>query len=208
MAKETFERWTSKAFRLPEYILSLDHSDPLLSEYDIPCAIINDNKNAVQAINKGAEHATGDILIVVSDDFDCPRNWDLKLLEVIDERHDFVLRIKDGLQNYLVTMPIMDRVYYERFGYIYYPEYQHMFCDTELTCVAELLGKLISCNLPFPHNHYSSTGKKDQVSMKADQTWEQGEGLFRSRVKRNFDLINPKGRITDKVMLNWIKRNG
>ena len=209
-AIEASHRWISKAGCDVEYILSLDESDPMLDKYHniavVSNMIVNDNRSAIDAINNAAKVATGDIFVQMADDFDCPDNWALKIIEATKGQTDWILKTKDGIQDWIITLPIMDRVYYNRFGYIYYPEYLHMFCDTELSCVADLTGRKITADITFTHNHYS-TGrfKKDAVSDKADATWGQGERLFLERYKQNFGLIDPPGRIQSPEYLNWIK---
>lgn len=203
-------KWIEKAGCKVEYILSCDTDDPLGYQYGAyfsgKDAIVNNNRSAIDAINNAAKVATGDIFIQMADDFDCPDNWALQIIEATKGKTDWILKTQDGIQKWIITLPIMDRRYYERFGYIYYPEYQHMFCDTEMSCVADLTGRKIISNISFPHNHYS-TGKrpKDAISEKADATWAQGEKLFLERYKKNFGLIDPPGRITSQEYLNWIK---
>ena len=76
---ETINKW-HRYHNLPyELIVSIDVDDPQRLEYaklfwDYQGAIILQGKNlsAVDAINNGARAATGDILIVVSDDTECP----------------------------------------------------------------------------------------------------------------------------------------
>lgn len=173
-----------------------------------PTAIVNKNRSAIDAINNAAKIVDGDIIMVVSDDTDCFINWDVQLVGILYDKTDFILKTQDGIQPWIITMPIMDRAYYNRFGYIYYPGYKHLFCDTELTCVADITGRKLTSNLLFPHNHYS-IGKsvKDEISVRADATNAEGEKLFIERYKRNFDL--PKGnKIEDKGMIDWLlKKN-
>lgn len=203
-AYETAMKWYNNADNSYQYILSLDNDDYMLHDYlklfelfqdnkiikAMGCTY--DNKSAIEAINRGAKQAKCDILIVVSDDTDCPEHWDTLLLEQLKGKSDFCAKVDDGLQPTLVTMPIMDRIYYERYGYIYNPAYQHMFVDQELTAVAIMTGKYIKLPLLFPHNHYS-TGKtqKDALNSRNDATWQQGERLFNERLKTNFDIENP-----------------
>lgn len=215
-AKETAENWLSNAGADCQYILSVDSDDPKLFDYNLlglgphfclPTIEINKNRSAVDAINAAAKVSRGDILIVISDDFDCPPLWGKQILNATVGAHDWIMKTPDGIQDWIITLPIMDRAYYERFGYIYYPEYLHMFCDTELSCVADLTGRRINANIPFKHNHYSVTKEaKDEVSIKADSTWNQGEKLFLERYKRQFNLPTKdiQGRITNQGYLNWI----
>lgn len=203
-----------------ELIVSIDSDDPTLMEYSMDSDKIaqmklysqgkcfsKDNRSAVDAINNAAAASEGNILIVVSDDTDCPQNWAVDLLKAVEGKTDWIAKCSDGIQNWIITMPVMDRAYYNRFGYIYHPEYRHMFCDTELTCVADLTGRKINVDLSFPHLHYSIGGAaKDDVSEKADKTWQQGEDLFLSRIKKNFDLaeVDIVGKITDESYRTWI----
>lgn len=214
-AHKTYRNWIDKSSGGTEieYLLSLDSDD----DYDLYkhifgfdfYSIIAKNKNLVDAANNGAKICTGDLLILISDDFDCPENWDLLLLDAIKDKQDFVLKTFDGIQKWIVTLPIMDRIYYEKQGYIYHPEYQHMFCDTDLTHKADLQKRLIIRNdIVFIHNHYSSGGdKKDAVNIKADATWKQGEDFYLERCKNGFELFDNIFDLSKEANphINWLK---
>lgn len=216
LAKHVYDNWMDKADNPEsiEYILSIDTNDPQRVDYlfTFDCeVIVNGNKSAIEAINNAAKVATGELLIVVSDDFDCQKGWDTKLLSYLKGKEDFIVKTYDGLQPWLITLPIMDRKYYERFGYIYYPEYKHMFCDTEMTCVGDLLDKTILVPLLFQHKHYTQAGgiKKDAISVKNDATWGQGEKLYLSRIKNNFGIDNPMGVLRcDNAHVQWLRSKG
>jgi hypothetical protein len=206
---ETVQKWIQRAGNVSiELIVSLDEDDPELQGYremHVSLLEINKNRSAVDAINNAAKKARGNILIVVSDDTDCPENWAVDLLKCVEGKTDFIAKTNDGIQKWIITMPIMDRAYYNRFGYVYYPEYLHMFCDTELSCVADLTGRRIDIPLTFEHLHYSvGKSNKDSISEKADSTWAQGEKLFLERYKRIFDLKEISGTITSPQYLSWI----
>lgn len=211
----TLMKWILSADYKFEIILSVDSDDPEKDLYRIlyqntnAVIIENNNRSAVDAINNAAKIAKGEIILVVSDDTDCPIKWDSQIISKAGSRVDWIAKTPDGIQSWIITMPLLHKDYYNRFGYIYHPEYAHMFCDTELTCVADLTGRKIALDIPFVHNHYS-TGKstKDEVSIRADKTWDQGEKLFIERARRTFDLINPPGKITSMEYINWMKGKG
>jgi len=210
-AFETSQRWISRAGTEVEYILSIDNDDPQGKEYDslFRGYISNQNTSAIEAFNQAAKASSGDILVAISDDFDCPENWGKSLITYALRTEDFILKTQDGIQKWMITLPLMDRAYYNRFGYIYYPGYQHMFCDTEMSCVADLTGRKIVSDLIFPHRHYSVTKEqRDATSIKADNTWEQGKKLFIERYKKDFDLKEVNGKIQDQGMINWIVQHG
>ncbi|MFA6087476.1 glycosyltransferase [Mucilaginibacter sp.] len=207
--KSTLKKWVDAA-RKPEnieWIVSIDQNDPCLSEYvsfyqnnDLHQFFfleISRNRSAIDAINNGALRATNELFVVISDDFLPFENWDYALLGELQYKEDFIVKTVDGLQPTLMTLPIMDRKYYERciysgYNYIYFPEYDHMFCDQEMTAVGHMLGKVITLDLTFEHAHYT-TGKfkKDAVSVRNDSTWAQGENLFNERLKTNFGIAEP-----------------
>lgn len=198
----TIEKWLDcSASTDYELIVSVDESDPSLDQYKSfynkgrfanpnVKVIVNNNRSAVDAINNAAKASTGEVMIVVSDDTDTIKGWDRVLSQAIGTHTDFVLKVYDGIQEWIITMPIMDRVYYNRFGYVYYPEYKHMFCDTHLTHVADALGKIIFRNdIIIPHLHYSiRKSEKDEVSEKADQTFNEGRNIYTRLLKQNLLL--------------------
>jgi hypothetical protein len=216
---EAMKSWKENSTMDCEWIVSIDHTDPMFGKYiniysDLTLTderwliklVLNYTNSSVCAINKASLEAEKNILMVVSDDTGSIAQWDQALYGAVSGKNDWILKTQDGIQSWILTFPILDRSYYNRFGYIYYPGYQHLFCDTELTCVADITGRKITSNLLFPHNHYS-IGKSvlDSVYSKNDRTNEQGEKLFLERYARNFDL--PKGNpITDGGMINWLKK--
>jgi len=194
MAMATKYKWLKSADdrHNVEYVFSIDLDDPMRKQYDGHENLKNNNTSAIAAINYAAYYATGDLLIVVSDDFDCPEHWDTLLLRALDGKEDFVVKTQDGIQKTLITLPIMDRKYYERFGYVYHPAYKHMFSDTEMTAVGHMLGRVVNVPLLFEHKHYSvGKMKKDAINKKNNATWDQGKKLFHERLKTNFGIAEP-----------------
>jgi hypothetical protein len=186
--------------------VSVDEDDPQVEEYKTwyeGNVIVNKNRSAVEAINNAAKIATGDVFIVVSDDTEPCNAWVEYIYHEANGRKDWILKTQDGIQPYIITMPIMDRAYYNRAGYIYYPTFDHMFCDTYLTCVADITGRKITSNLLFPHRNDSI---KDDLRKRTDATWKQGEDLFIKLMKE----FSPeeRARITDSGMKNWLRNKG
>lgn len=187
-----------------EFIISVDFDDPTKEEYwdqfellrtyakiDIRL-IVNKNKNTVQAINACKAHISGDIIFVISDDTDCFNEWDKSILDVIKDKNNFIVKTSDGIGKDLITMPIFSRDYLDRKGFIYYPEYEHMFCDTDLTCVANLENCIIHAeDLEFTHLYYTKGHhERDWLDQKNQDTFYKGMDLFKKRLLKNFDLNN------------------
>lgn len=217
-AAATVKKWMSSALNRKdiEYILSIDKSEEYENKrkyHDIGVDMLcMDNHSAIDAINVAAKNSKGDLLIVVSDDFDCPFHWDVALLEALEGKTDFIVKTDDGCQPWIITLPIMDRTYYNRFGYIYFPGYKHMFCDTEMTHVADLLGRKIGLPVKFPHMHYTQHGGQpfDEVNKKNNSTWFQGEELYLQRIQNDFGLSpeEVKGTVTNAAHIGWLKSKG
>lgn len=202
--KQTLHNWINKkGIGDYEIILSLDEDDPELDKYkdliyneltqnDFAELVytIYPNKSTVEAVNAGAAVSDGDIIIVISDDFDCPMYWHDTILGIVKNQRDYVLKVYDGLQEHIVTLPIMDRVYYERFGYVYCPEYKHLWADTDFTEVAKKLKRLIVRNdITFKHNHYSVINSQpDATYIKNEGTYHEGKAVFKERQKKRFGL--------------------
>lgn len=217
-AKKTAEKWlhNSSGQHEIEYIVSIDKTDPQKENYIEQFSsafyhiLCKENTCVVEAMNEGAKHSTGEILICVSDDFDCPVNWDITIVNAVSYNHCYVLKTFDGIQKWIVTLGIMDRGYYESQGYFYHPSFRHMFVDADMTHKADLEGRLIIRNdIVFKHNHHSIGGShKDLVNEIADSTWKQGEEVYLQRVKEKFGLnvddifkVNSEA----KPHLQWLK---
>jgi glycosyl transferase family 2 len=203
---DTIDDWEDMADNIHnfELIVSLDEDDPLLDQYKELYGeseiVVNKNKSAVDAINNAAKVAKGDIMMVVSDDTDCFDGWDTALLKELEGKEDFILKTQDGIQDWIITNPILDRAYYNRTGYIYDPDFKHMFCDTWLTVQADISGRKITSNLMFKHLNDSI---KDDVRKRSDATWQEGERTFIQKIKQT--PVEDLNKITDRAMKNWIR---
>ena len=204
-------------------IISVDSDDPTVDEYsniltelsyEAKVSItltVNHNDNTVQAINSCKKYLTGDLIFVISDDTDCFKSWDTEVKKLIKDEIDyFIIKTSDGIGNDLITMPIFSKKYLEKKDYIYYPEYKHMFCDTELTCVASIENCIIDgTHLTFKHLHYTQGySEKDHIDIKNQNTFYEGMEVFKKRMDILFkiDPSDVKGNIPDQI-LAWISDN-
>ena len=108
---------------------------------------------------------------------------------------DGVLHYSDGFQkSNVMTMSIMGRKYYSRFGYIYHPEYQSLWADCETTEVAKILGKykyLGDDKILFYHLHpifRLSVMDEQYIKQGSKELWDIDERVYNERKARNFDL--------------------
>jgi hypothetical protein len=200
-AYQTAKQWVEKAGVEVEYILSLDEDDDSEIKYldlFIPHrdwkVISWLNGNVVNATNRAAQSSEGDILVYLSDDFKCPDNWgNLIIKEFEGATGPRMLKVDDCLQKFdipILTIPIMNRVMYDRLGYFWNPEYKSMFCDEHLYWVAKKLNAIKLCpHLKFPHEH-PSNGKAvtDETYQRSAANWNQGKAVFERHKKQGFPV--------------------
>lgn len=198
-SKINMERWLNRATTPVEWILSIDKSDnyhQYLSDYSNLLnrngrIIVNDNDNVVQATNHAAAVSSGDILVYVSDDFDCPDNWDTLILKEMDLHTPMILKVDDCLQKFstnILTIPIMNREMYKKLGYFWHPSYSSMFVDEDLFWTAKKTNSIKNCeHIKFKHLHYSiGACSNDMTYIRSSKNWEQGKRVFQHRKENNF----------------------
>lgn len=135
-----------------EFVISCDEDDETMNNDAVknhfkqfPNLTVHYSKNAnkVEAINANMEGRDFDILLLASDDMvpEIP-GYDAiiknTMLSTFPD-YDGVLWFFDGHRKDLNTLCILGKKYYDRFGYIYNPEYKTWFCDNEFTIVASML---------------------------------------------------------------------
>lgn len=157
--------------------------------------IYHPHANMVKQVNFAAQMSHGDLLINVSDDFDCPDDWDKLLIDGIAGRTDFAIKTDDGIKveginsDNIIALPIMDRTYYNRFGYIYHPDYGHFYGDEENSNVADILGRKITLPIVFEHIHYTmGKAKEDATNKKNNKHFDRDRETFKMRKENNFGL--------------------
>jgi hypothetical protein len=218
-ARETYEYWMSQASGNIEieHILSIDFSDPLCEDYEMintedgkefkrfgenSRSIIDHNSCVVEATNQAAQACKGDILIYLSDDFKCPKDWDVSVLEVFRKLNNssqknfdtpILLKVDDCLQMFhirVLTIPIMNRALYKKLGYFWHPEYKSMFVDQDLYEVCAKNGWMIEVpDLKFPHEHCSiGKSERDETYIRSEANWKQGEAIFKRRQLEGFPV--------------------
>ncbi len=200
--KKSFEntmQWIQRAGCDIEVIVCIDTTDDWKYYFDLypPCPdkpegsyirlYMNDNKSVVEATNFAVRHATGNILIYLSDDFECFDNWGIAVQkEFGGVTTPQLIKVDDCLQEFnvpVLTIPIMNRALYERLGYFWHPDYKSMFVDEDLYWTSKKLDALKLCpNLKFPHNHVSvGKAEDDETYRRSAANWEQGKAVFKKR---------------------------
>lgn len=159
--------------------------------------------NCVRGWNLAAGYATGKVLVQLTDDMVPPDAWDAKLKAL--EPHtwmeeDWAVHVEDGYVHNIMVLAIITKKRYDRFGYFFFPDYESLFCDTELTEVAYREQRVIVAkHLLFEHRH-PDCAKRDRDAVDlvhaSKERWFRGEQLFNYRKARNFPVeAGPKAEV-------------
>jgi hypothetical protein len=157
------------------------------------CVIVGNSNNKIDAINRDVREVfrTWDIIVNVSDDnlFIC-KGFDDIIRDDFSYNFDMILHYPDGNRNDLLTMSIIGREYYNRFNYIYNPNYKSLFCDNEAMEVGKILNLYKFCDKNiFVHNH-PAYGKSimDEQYILTESFYSEDEVTYKNRKYNNFDL--------------------
>lgn len=155
------------------------------------------SKSKIDAINRSMPNIDWQILIAMSDDmiFNIFGFDTMIGVDMLNHFPDF-----DGLLHYpdqdakehLATMYIAGRKFYDKFGYIYNPDYKSLWCDNHVMELAQLLGKYKYCGYQINIHLNPAYGhlEKDSMFLEQQGHWEADELIYREYEKRNFDYQN------------------
>ena len=138
------------------------------------------------------------ILVNVSDDqIFTKEGFDIEIISDMEKYFpdtDGFLHYTDGSPSgkVIATMSIMGRKYFERFNYIYHPDYFSLWCDNEATDVAKKLNKYVFLEKDIAQHLHTIWGKAENDELyKRNSTraiWDADEKTYHRRKKMNFGL--------------------
>lgn len=185
-------------------LCNLDDDDPFVEDYRSYMSTIKRgeavvyshgrSRSKVDAINRRPPHwMQWDILVNFSDDMRfVVYGWDQLIREGVRcNGPDVFLHYPDSTaKNMLPTMSVMDRAYYERDGFIYFPDYWSVFCDNEAMEVAKLRGRYVYCGTQIYDHFHPAYGHVpwDEQYERQQAMWGHDETLYKHRCADNFYL--------------------
>jgi hypothetical protein len=154
------------------------------------------SQNKIHAINRDIPTDHWDIIVDVSDDFVFTReNFDLIIKDhcgpddCLHFPEPFATSQSEKAKNEnIIIMACMGRKYYDRFGYIYNPEYKSLFCDNELTAVAKKLGryKFVDESIFYHAHPAAGYGKADAQTQHTESFWKEDKATYYRRKEAGF----------------------
>ena len=189
-----------------QFLVSMDHDDPSMNNENMISYlgrlrnqlngklhfVYGSSKTKIEACNANIEllrKLKPDIIMLASDDMiPIVSGYDDVICRDMGKYYpdtDGVLHYDDGFsgKDQLITLSIMGRKYFERFGYIYHPEYKSVFSDNEFTQVARLLNKVVYNTRCIIQHQWvgipyvmASRGQMKQEDVHRDILHERNEG--------------------------------
>lgn len=187
------------------YLLTVDENDESMEHvisavqgHEHITVDVGISKGKIHACNRGVNTFTNewDILLLLSDDMMCQKKgWDKQLVDEMSTNYpdtDGVLFHNDGFcGDRLNTMCILGRKYYDRFGYIYQPDYLSFWCDNEFMEVAtELERQTYFDDVLFKHEHPANTGVgNDSLYLENNRNFERDKQTYNERKRNGFPVV-------------------
>lgn len=132
--------------------------------------------NYVGAANFGTAVSSGQIILLATDDMYPPLMWDAKVKALIpDPEKEVVLWVDTTHQSKdIITMQVLTRKRFDRYGYVFHPDFESMHGDDFFTHQAQRDAKAGLCDLvdgrgllTFEHRHWTEGRReRDEVDAK------------------------------------------
>jgi hypothetical protein len=175
--------------------MQTQHVRNQMAEHENVEVIYSNNKSKIEAVNSNLDLYDFDILLLASDDM-IPeiKGFDQIIIEKMKIHYpdtDGVLWFNDGYQeDKLNTLCILGKKYFDRFNYIYNPNYLSVWCDNEFMEVANILKKQTYFNeVIIRHEHPDwGFGNQDEIHMLNSNNEMHDRLLFYKRKEVNFNL--------------------
>jgi hypothetical protein len=188
----------------PGIVVSLDPTDQQANQYrQVLDGLARDNlevhwtrhRSKVHAFNLHIPVDGWDVLAVVSDDMRAVKpGFDQQICE--DMSHYFpdtdgILHYNDGHRGEeLMSIAVIGKAWYDRFLYIYHPDYRSVYCDNEMMEVGKSLGKhqyIPDCLIEHHHPSFAG-GPMDEQLKKTESYYGRDGRIFEFRRKLKFFL--------------------
>lgn len=231
--REAIQMWKDRADHpeLVEHVLVMD--EPILYQKIFENTVygVNDKRMCcVDGWNLAAKLSTGRFLINVADDLFPPEHWDTLLLQTLDSlsshgqhwtNKEIALDVETGAPTWtaagsgLITFCFITRKYYERYGYLLYPEYISVYSDNDFTDQARRDDVVVDAkHIKFEHRHpiYNKNVKTDAVyeGQSSEEAWKVGREVYIKRsqsrgfgVKRSITVCLPGNNYSSTWVSMW-----
>jgi hypothetical protein len=153
------------------------------------------SRSKIEAVNADMTGRDFDVCLLASDDMIPEKEgFDVEIMNQMKLNFpdfDGVIWFSDGYQKEnLNTLVVLGKRYYDRFGYLYHPDYVSFYCDNEFMQVAFALGKQTYVDeVIIRHEHPDNTKEGiDMTYAVNNQHVIRDHHVFNQRAQRMFGL--------------------
>jgi len=188
------------------FLISIDSDDnemnneetiKRITSYKNTKLVIGNSLSKIDAVNRDLSNFNydWDIVLLASDDM-IPqvKGYDTIIRDNMSFNYpdtDGILCLNDGFQgNRLNTLCILGKKYYERFNYIYHPDYKSCWSDNEFMVVGDKLKKQSYIDIVIiRHEHPDwGYGNTDHIHNNNIKDWHHDHNVYKTRESNNFYL--------------------
>ena len=204
----TLDRYIEYADDELEFVITCDTNDETMNNPEMIAKLdsyiafgkqlsysFGESNSKIHAVNKDMEGREFDILLLASDDM-VPqiKGYDTIIRKAMTNLYpdtDGILWFNEGylgMRNN--TLSIMGKKYYDRFNYIYHPDYISLWCDNEFMEGGNILGKQTYIDLVIiehKHVHYVG-GEEDAIHKLNTQHHPIDMATFKKRKLKGFPM--------------------
>jgi hypothetical protein len=200
-----------------EIITAIDADDEACKQA-FPNAVLSYGVGVCPAWNEAAKHATGDVFIVVDDDFEPCFGWNEVICSYMAKGAD-ILHVGDKhRKDQLMCHPIFSKRYYDTIGYVWHPAFRSICCDDWFTTMAKSWGYVDATeggkvDLGFLHAHVSQGyGHEDEVARisNSKERYAHGKAVYERLVSNQVVLAFTAYNRVDylkQTLASWLKTN-
>jgi hypothetical protein len=165
---------------------------PVFYKYDT-------STSKIHAINRDMLAPTFDILFLISDDMvPVVHGFDDRIVKDFEKYFpdfDGMLNYNDGLRPdwpKICTLTIYGKMYYNRFNYIYHPDYTSVYCDQEQTDVGRLLNKIQDINTVIVQHKWTDPDVNDSLRKRTEdpEMYKKDLEVYTKRSAISFEINN------------------
>jgi len=194
---ETLELWEHPEVKIA---ITIDRDDATMNNAQMLADLrerghdvqIMSPQGKIAAMNYGVKERDWDLLFVAQDDLEPRRRYVQETLRLWDkhfgESTDGVLHLNDGFRHdYLNTIVIIGRQYFDRFGYIYHPQYRSLFADNEYTDVSTHLRRVVRISKRIIVHEWAGMSP-DALLIRNERFYDEDRATYFRRKAMGFPL--------------------
>jgi hypothetical protein len=156
------------------------------------------SNSKIHAVNRSVPESGWDIIVIGSDDiyfnlYGFDQHIRSEMFRHFPDGDGYLHFKEKDSGEVLNVMTVIDRKYYDRFNYIYHPDYVSLFADNEQFEVAKMLGRYVYLSYEIMEHRNPAYGykgmEKDELFIRQQELgWTVDQEMYHKRRALNFGI--------------------